>query len=62
MAVYHNLREFVPGIDNYLAEEMFVQLESGSLFVKFHGMFPKAGRYTSAEELPAVNSVSPILF
>ena len=45
------LREFVPGNDNSLAEQVFGQLEFGCLFVSFCGVFPGVGRYTSAEEL-----------
>ena len=45
------LREFVPGNDNSLAEQVFGQLGFGCLFVTFCGVFSGVGRYTSAEEL-----------
>ena len=45
-----------PEMDNSLAEEMFMQLESGSLFVTFHGMSLNS---TGAEELFFVNVLPP---
>ena len=48
------LREFVPGKNNSLAEQVFGQLGFGCLFVSFCGVFPSVGRYTNAEALLGV--------